>query len=71
MKVSRNEMIAALSRAAPVIANLNLRGKCANSGCNVDHCLNNSATGRGSIISSAATPAKGSEVILRMQLPEV
>ncbi len=62
---------AARSSRAPVTAILNLRGKNANSGWNVDHCRRISQYGRGSSISSFATPANGSLVMLRMQLPLV
>ncbi len=64
-------MIAARSCSAEQMAILNLRGRKRNSGLMVDHCRRISANGRGSIISSAATPAKASVVMLRTQLPEV
>src|SRR5471032_1425123 len=55
----------------PLTAILNLRGRKANSGCSVLHWRSSSQYGRGSTISSGAMPASTSEVMLRMQLPEV
>ena len=63
--------VAARSSLAPLTAILNLRGRNANSGCSVLHWRRISQYGRGSTISSAATPAKQSLVMLRMQLPLV
>ena len=63
--------VTARSTGEPLTAILNLRGRKANSGWSVDHCLSNSAPGRGSRISSAAAPAKWSAVTLRTQFPEV
>ncbi|MNZ90437.1 hypothetical protein D3C78_1094000 [compost metagenome] len=64
-------MIAARSCTAEQMAILNLRGRYRNSGLMVDHWRRISARGRGSISSSAATPANASVVMLRTQLPEV
>jgi hypothetical protein len=50
-------LTAARSFGAPVMAILNLRGRYENSGCRLDHCRMISATGRASMISSAAAPA--------------
>ena len=55
----------------PDTAILNLRGSSENSGWNVLHCLKISAIALGSIISSGATPANWSVVMLRIQLPDV
>src|SRR5476651_1036305 len=63
--------MAARSSTAPLMATLNLRGNAMNSGWKVLHWRSSSAYGRGSMISSAATPAYGSEVVLLMQLPDV
>ena len=54
-----------------VTAILNLRGRNENSGWKVDHWRIASHQMRGSSTSSAVAPAWGSEVVLRMQLPEV
>src|SRR6266852_5511221 len=62
---------AARSDLAPFTANLNLRGRYENSGWNVDHCRMISHQTKESTISSCATPAKWSVVILRKELPEV
>ena len=63
--------VAARSSLAPLTAILNLRGRNANSGCSVLHWRRISQYGRGSTISSAATPAKQSLVMFLMQLPLV
>jgi hypothetical protein len=65
------QAVAARSSRAPLMAILNLRGRKANSGCSVLHWRRISANGRGSAISSTATPARSSLVMLRMQLPLV
>ncbi len=65
------QAIAARSSSEPLTAILNLRGRKANSGCSVLHWRSSSQYGRGSTISSGAMPANTSEVMLRMQLPEV
>ncbi|MPN04749.1 hypothetical protein SDC9_151996 [bioreactor metagenome] len=63
--------VTARSSSVPEMAILNLRGRKANSGWNVVHWRMISASGRGSMISSAATPANWSVVMLRRQLPDV
>ena len=63
--------VTARSSCVPEMAILNLRGRKANSGWKVLHWRRISASGRGSITSSAATPANWSVVTLRTQLPEV
>ncbi len=62
---------AARSCAAAVTAILNLRGRNENSGCSVVNWRRISAQMRGSSISSVATPAHWSVVMLRTQLPMV
>ncbi|MNT18300.1 hypothetical protein D3C72_1534910 [compost metagenome] len=62
---------AARSVCAPLMAILNLRGRKANSGCSIDHCLTISHHTSGFTSSSGAMPAKWSVVVLRMQLPLV
>ncbi len=54
-----------------VTAILNLRGRNENSGWKVDHWRIASHQMRGSSISAGAAAGEGSEVMLRMQLPEV
>ena len=65
------QAVAARSSVAPTMAHLNLRGRKPNSGCSVLHWRRISPNGRGSAISSTATPASASLVVLRMQLPLV
>ncbi len=75
LRCSRSPMsctlMAARSWAAAVTAILNLRGRKENSGCSVECWRSISAQTRGSSISSGATPAHWSVVMLRTQLPLV